>query len=96
MDNQESLSLEFQSYFVQCDGLRLYMGIITDKNFMSKGDTSLKRQVAHTVWYYTVHGTTALNQFQTPLIKGTLLFLCDQYVLLNYGRHSCVARRPFT
>jgi hypothetical protein len=43
VDSREPVSVDFQSHFVQCEGLRLYMGIITDKNFMSQGDTSFKR-----------------------------------------------------
>ena len=43
VDSREALSLEFQSHFVQCEGLRVYLSIITDKNFMSQADTALKR-----------------------------------------------------
>ena len=43
VDSREAVSAEFQSHFVQCEGLRLYLGILTDKNFMSHGDISLKR-----------------------------------------------------
>ena len=45
VDSRESTSLEFQSYFVQCGGLKLFLSIITDKNFMVPGDPILKRSV---------------------------------------------------
>ncbi len=45
VDSREALSVEFQAQFVQCEGLKLYLGILTDKNFMSQGDNTLKRCV---------------------------------------------------
>ncbi len=43
VDNRESAGLEFQSYFVQCGGLKLFLSIVTDKNFMVPGDVTMKR-----------------------------------------------------
>ena len=43
VDSREASSMEFQSYFVQCGGLKLFLGIVTDKNFMVPGDATLKR-----------------------------------------------------
>ena len=47
VDSREPLSMEFQTYLVQCSGLQLFMGIITDKNFMIQADTALKRYVTY-------------------------------------------------
>ena len=66
VDSREALSVEFQSHFVQCEGLRLYLGIVTDKNFMSQGDTSLKR------W---VQGRVSMAVCSSSLIGGGQLQL---------------------
>ena len=59
--------MEFQSHLVQCGGLKLFMGIISDKNFMLQADTSLKR-------------CSIGNRFSLVCLCNLMLLLQNRYV----------------